>query len=397
MTKTKEFEDLLPPLSDEEFAALKADIKTNGILHPVLVDENDDVLDGRHRLKIDKNAPRKVIRGLSDAEKEAFVFRANFTRRNLSPAQKADARRKMKATADRLRKEDAKKWTQKRVAECLGVSRETVRNWFTDKTISNGQTAKANKPDARVKLTPDQKQDAVKQVQSGKTQAQVAANFGVSQPAISNAVRAAEKTHSRDDDKARKTANLKSTSFELRSGDFREVLQDIEGVSLILTDPPYPKDSLPLWSDLGKWASEALAEDGLLIAYSGQMYLPQVLTLLSEHLEYWWCGAVVHKGSSNITPLGQPVRKVKNRWKPLVMFYRKDGDGFDKSFDDLLEGVGPEKDKHNWQQPEAEAGELIKRFTKQGELIVDPFAGSGGFCKAAIDLKRKAVGAEILA
>ena len=39
---------------------------------------------------------------------------------------------------------------------------------------------------------------------------------------------------------------------------------------------------------------------------------------------------------------------------------------------------------------------LIEAFTKKGELVVDPFAGSGGFCKAAHDLGRIAVGAEIL-
>jgi len=236
----------------------------------------------------------------------------------------------------------------------------------------------------------------VKAVKAGKSQAQVAADYGVGQPTISNIVRHAEKVHSRDDDRARKTAHLKGSLYDVRRGDFREVLTDVSDVSLILTDPPYPKKYLPLWSDLGKWAAQALSKDGLLVAYSGQMYLPDVLSRLGEHLSYWWCAAVVHKGSGNITPLGQPVRKVKNQWKPIVMFYRTDGNGYGKTFADLVNGVGPEKEQHNWQQPVAEAAELIKRFTVEGDLVVDPFAGSGGFCRAAADLKRKAIGAEIL-
>ncbi len=205
-----------------------------------------------------------------------------------------------------------------------------------------------------------------------------------------------EALHARSDDKARKTAKLKNSLFDVRRGDFREVLHDVEAVSLILTDPPYPKESLPLWRDLGKWAANALADDGILIAYSGQMFLPQVLNHLCEHLEYWWCGAVVHKGNGNLSPLGHPVRKVINQWKPLVMFYKRGGVGFERTFRDLVAGVGPEKTDHNWQQPIEEAKVLIESFTQIGELVADPFAGSGGFCKAAVECGRLAVGAEIL-
>ena len=62
-----------------------------------------------------------------------------------------------------------------------------------------------------------------------------------------------------------------------------------------------------------------------------------------------------------------------------------------------MAGTGPQKTEHNWQQPVAEAAEIIERFTGVGDLVVDPFAGSGGFCKAASDLGRRAIGAEILA
>ena len=39
--------------------------------------------------------------------------------------------------------------------------------------------------------------------------------------------------------------------LEIRRGDFREVLADIEpgSVALVLTDPPYPAEYLPLWGD----------------------------------------------------------------------------------------------------------------------------------------------------
>jgi transcriptional regulator with XRE-family HTH domain len=411
MVSETDFCDILPPLSSAEFEALKEDIKANGVLVPIVVDENDVILDGHHRYKIDNNAPRRVIKGLSDEEKQAYTIRANMARRNLSPSQKQDLLKKQKQIAKQLREQDAKRWTQKAVAGVLGVAHNTVSTWFTDQAIKSNATNFTNevscvqaseqpkvkiKPDARVKVNTEAKKEIATRVKSGEKQEQVAADYGITRQAVSKIASKAEEIHSRDEDKARKTAHLKNTLYDVRRGDFREVLSDVSSVSLILTDPPYPKESLPLWSHLGEWAANALADDGILVAYSGQMFLPDVLNRLSEHLDFWWCGAVVHKGSGNLTPLGCPVRKVINRWKPLVMFIKKTGCGFMRPFADLIDGDGPQKTDHNWQQPVAEAAMIIEAFTREGELVVDPFAGSGGFCKAASDLKRIAIGAEIL-
>ncbi len=180
------YSELLPPLSTTEFAALKADIKVNGVRDAVLIDEDGNILDGHNRYAIDKNAPTRVIKGLSDGEKEAFVFRANFNRRNLSVEQKQVAREKMKATAESLREEDKRKWTQKRVAEVLGVAQKTVSDWFTS-NIGGDNTGKPS-PDARIKLPTDAKEVVVARIESGETQEQVAADFGVCQQTISNVV-----------------------------------------------------------------------------------------------------------------------------------------------------------------------------------------------------------------
>jgi len=68
-------------------------------------------------------------------------------------------------------------------------------------------------------------------------------------------------------DKARKSPSLKSQykDIEIRHGDFREVLADIpdQSVKLILTDPPYGKNYLSLWDNLGKFAARVLQQDAI--------------------------------------------------------------------------------------------------------------------------------------
>jgi len=200
-------------------------------------------------------------------------------------------------------------------------------------------------------------------------------------------------------DKARKTpALLGQFDVDIRIGDFREVLSDLEdqSVKLILTDPPYGKEYLPLWEDLAVFASRVLRPDGALIAYSGQFYLPEVMAMLSSHLQWWWLCGVAHRGPGNLTPLGQPVRKVINQFKPLLMFVLQNSTGLDVVFGDLIEGCGSEKEKHNWQQPVSEAMAILETFCEAGDLVVDPFAGSGAFGEAARQLGLPFVGAEIL-
>ena len=64
------YADVLPPLSTEEFEALRADIRRYGVRMPILVDEAGNILDGHHRHKIDPNAPRALIEGLTEPQKE---------------------------------------------------------------------------------------------------------------------------------------------------------------------------------------------------------------------------------------------------------------------------------------------------------------------------------------
>jgi len=162
-----------------------------------------------------------------------------------------------------------------------------------------------------------------------------------------------------------------------------------ESVDLILTDPPYPAEHLPLWELLAKKAKYLLKPDGYLVAYSGQYHLPEVIDYLSRHLEYIWTFAIILKGSVNHV---QAVN-IENTWKPILVF----GTKFHAvpHMTDIVESPGREKDGHEWQQSLEPIKELIRRFTVEGHMVVDPFLGSGTTALAAKELNRKFFGMDI--
>lgn len=63
-------------------------------------------------------------------------------------------------------------------------------------------------------------------------------------------------------------------NVDLRLGDFREILSNVPdaSVDLILTDPPYPKEYLHLWSALSELAARVLKPGALLIAYPREQF-----------------------------------------------------------------------------------------------------------------------------
>jgi ParB-like chromosome segregation protein Spo0J len=106
---TKHHYQVMPPLSPEEYAALKADIAARWVQVPVEYDDEGNILDGFHRVQICQelgiDCPKVVRSGLTDAEKRAHAWALNLTRRHLSKAQK-------RAIAKTLRGEG---WTMERI------------------------------------------------------------------------------------------------------------------------------------------------------------------------------------------------------------------------------------------------------------------------------------------
>jgi hypothetical protein len=182
-------------------------------------------------------------------------------------------------------------------------------------------------------------------------------------------------------------------------GDFREVLNEEvvpnDSVSLLLTDPMYAREHLYLWDDLGKFASRVLISGCPLAAYSGQMFLPQVLESLEKHLSFVWVAGIAYTRPNSIFSL-----RIKTSLKLLLLFSNGDYDpeSSPKWFSDLIQGdaYAETKIESELQQGLHEAEYLIETFTNPGDLVVDPFLGTGTVAVAAKRMERRFVGAEIL-
>lgn len=85
---------LLPPLTDQEYADLKADIVANGIEQSIIVDDLGQIIDGHHRAQIAEELgldyPVEVRVIDSEDAKRDLALRLNVHRRSLTREQKRE-------------------------------------------------------------------------------------------------------------------------------------------------------------------------------------------------------------------------------------------------------------------------------------------------------------------
>lgn len=167
---------------------------------------------------------------------------------------------------------------------------------------------------------------------------------------------------------------------------------DAGSVDWIVTDPPYPKEHLSLFDTLGKVAAHVLRPGGALFVMVGQSYLPEIIQKLGEHLSYHWAIAYLTPGgqSPQIFP-----RKVNTFWKPVLSFTK--GEYAGPWIGDVVRSETNDNDKqhHHWGQSESGMADLMRRFVKPGETILDPFLGGGTTGVTALRLGCRFIGYDV--
>ena len=144
---------VMPDLARDEYLQLKADIAKRGVLVPIEFDEDGNVLDGHHRLRVCQELgitdfPTVTRSGMSEQEKMDHARRLNLARRHLTPTQK----RRLIAAALRETPMDA----DSAIAHRLRVAPQTVQSVREDlklqRTLVRGRDGSVRKERQRTQF-----------------------------------------------------------------------------------------------------------------------------------------------------------------------------------------------------------------------------------------------------
>jgi DNA modification methylase len=183
--------------------------------------------------------------------------------------------------------------------------------------------------------------------------------------------------------------------IKLLHGDCRELAPlEIEpgSVSLIFTDPPYPKEYHYCYEFLATEAARVLKPNGFLITYAGPYWKHKVMMTLGEHLDYYYDFILMHRGKTSILW----PRRIITGYKSLLCYTLKGSKAV--PFTNVLgkyDGTGGDKRFHRWGQEANSARYYIDVFSHPGDTVVDYFLGAGTFAEVCKALDRSFIGFEI--
>ena len=379
----EEFKKLIPPLTTEEFKQLEDNCLAEGIREKILT-WNGFIIDGHNRFEIatrwnlEYETASKYFK--DEVDVKTWMILNQLGRRNLLNYQRSVLTLEYeKIISDKAKKKEFKRKTT-----------------FVKSQKSNLETFNTNKEVAKISKIGQQTLARVKKIQE-KAPEEVKAKLRTGEVSINAAykeIKKEEKKEKKETERSRleEIGKTKQIDVDLRLGDFEEVFKDIPDGSIdcIITDPPYPKEFIEVWSKLSRVAKRVLKPNGYCVAYSGQMYLPEVMNRMCENLDYYWTFAVYHEGQTQIVN----GINLMCRWKPVLIF-QNGKKKIENTFQDYFISEQREKNGHDWQQSKSGVAYLIEMFTKKGDTILEPFAGSGTTMIAAREKGRNVIGAEI--
>jgi ParB-like chromosome segregation protein Spo0J len=378
---SQEYAQLVPELTRGEFEELKQSIKeADGLYIPIIVNQHRVILDGHHRYKacqeLENIEPRVMVRKFENPlEEKLFVIDCNLKRRHLNSFQRLELALKSKPILEKIAERNQKAGTFVPFGTKVGRVNEEV-----------GRRAGVGKNTViRVEEILKKASDETKQkLRKGKTTINK----------VSNAIKKEEKRQA--------LTNTESIiklpdSIKLIHGDFKEESKKQipdNSIDLIFTDPPYTEESLSSYKDLVAEASRVLRPGGSLLMYFGGWAMPKLFEYIKEDtaLRYWWMICIRHAGAQLTKMWKQGVWVC---WKPLIWFVKGEKPQYLQDVRDLIESTIPDKTGHDWAQSTTEAEYIISRLTVEGQIIFDPFMGSGTTGIAALKMNRKFIGIDI--
>jgi ParB-like chromosome segregation protein Spo0J len=356
-----EIANAFPLLDGQEFDDLCRDIAANGLLEPIWTYQGQ-ILDGRNRYRACvKVGVKPQFRDYTGDNPLSFVISLNLKRRHLNESQRAVIAARLANMRQGERTDLVSidtKLSIEQAADLLNVGRATV---------------------ARVKAVEREAPELVEKIERGEMTAHEA----------EKAIRQMQRERQRAEMAAAAAQVPPSERWRIWQDDIRTAKLD-ERVDAIITDPPYPKEYLPLWDALGRFAAQNLKIGGVLLAMTPASYLPEIIEALGTHLTYQWILACELPGAS-ASVIQRGVRNVM--WKPILV-YRNGGEPVNIG-SDLFRNIERDKAFHEWGQGISGYEWQVQNFTQPNEIVCDPFLGGGTTAIAALKHGRRFVGFDV--
>lgn len=374
-------------------------IKRVGLIHPIVVDSDLNLLAGERRLTACKmlgwnEVPIRQFNELGETERKEIELEENIRRKNLDWQEEVKA----KLELDKLKRElygsgqpgqvATSGWRLKDTATSLG---ESVGNVSMDL-----QVAKA------LEKFPD-----LLNV-SSKTQA-----YKRYKQLLDRTIREALVEHIDVND-----INDVENGATLLHGDCIELMREMpeESVDLIITDPPYGvavdtskvgreyigtfDDSKDNWFDIVK---VALDEMYRVLKVGGHMYMffgtrnhVETMQLLDDsYFEYDSISCIWYKGRMAGFPYN-PKKRFRYCYEPFWFCWKGESKYMTADVGCVFEVplISGGSKTHPTEKPFELGRQLMELSSIEGEVVLDPFAGSGGLILAAHQNKRRVIAIE---
>lgn len=186
-------------------------------------------------------------------------------------------------------------------------------------------------------------------------------------------------------------------------GDSRKLIKKIPNntIDAIITDPPYglSKKDIMNDNDLSVFYAilpecyRVLKDNSFFITFFSTKYLPELFK--QNPFTYFWQIILYCPEGRVKSPIGF------TKYMSCMIFTKEKPKMLQRNKDIFIDTPGKmvEPDEgyinHPTPKPKHFIKELLKMFTKEGELILDPFVGSGGVTMACYQKKRRFIAFEI--
>jgi len=400
----KEFKDLIPPLTAEEFKQLEQNCLDEGI-RDAIVTWNGFIIDGHNRYEI---ATRWNLEYKTESKSfkdenavREWMINNQFGRRNLSNYQRSV----LALELEKVFSEKAKEKQEKGI------------NQFSLKQISAEAPIETRKELAKVASVSHDTIAKVKVIQA-KATPKVKQQLSTGEVSINQAYQEIKKEE-------------KKANFEFKKSEFEKVIEQINleqiiihgdsvkvlptleknTFDLLLSDPPYGINFKSGWSNKEKIVNDKIEDTVKLF----ENVLRESVPLLKKDAQFYLFGNIDYL--EEIKPIIEKYLTLKHIliWDRKVIgmgdlkSYGRSFDivyfGYNKTFKELngtrdrdilqFNRIDPAKNIHPTEKPLDLLEYLIKKSTQEGDKILEPFAGGGSTLLACKNLNRKATGIEI--